>query len=122
MSYGSHIGGITHSPVTGDLILADAANSILKVLNATTGKLVRTIGEGKIEWPVGVACTPSGHIIVSETFGCRISVWTMDGERVHSWGTKGDQPGQFNRPLGVDLLSDGGIVVVDHVNDRIQIF
>lgn len=36
------------------------------------------------------------------------------------WGTQGDQPGQFSYPYDLALLDDGGVLVCEYGNQRIQ--
>jgi serine/threonine protein kinase/sugar lactone lactonase YvrE len=45
-----------------------------------------------------------------------------NGVVVYQWGTTGSQPGQFRRPHGMTLDSDGKMYVADSGNDRIQEF
>ena len=40
----------------------------------------------------------------------------------HSFGSKGDHPGEFNTPQGVTIDSDGNIYVADCFNSRVQKF
>jgi len=41
---------------------------------------------------------------------------------VSKWGTEGTGDGQFNRPIGIAVASDGSVYVADSQNDRIQKF
>jgi len=38
------------------------------------------------------------------------------------WGTKGSEDGQFNRPVGIAVASDGSVYVADSYNGRVQKF
>jgi hypothetical protein len=44
------------------------------------------------------------------------------GERLRAIGEKGDQDGQFVRPLGIDVDSDGNVYVTDVIRCRVQKF
>jgi len=43
-----------------------------------------------------------------------------DGTFLSTFGAKGNDPGQFNRPLGVSVVADGTVFVADYGNHRIQ--
>lgn len=38
------------------------------------------------------------------------------------WGSYGSADGQFQYPYGIDIALNGNIYVVDHYNDRVQVF
>lgn len=44
------------------------------------------------------------------------------GERLRAIGEKGDQDGQFVRPLGIDIDRDGNVYVTDVIRCRVQKF
>lgn len=44
------------------------------------------------------------------------------GKLISEWGSKGDEPGQFNDPHGMDFDSKGNIYIADTANHRIQKF
>ena len=78
--------------------------------------------------PWGVAVDKRGQIIIAECSGHCISIHS-GGKRIRSIGQKGSAPGQFQAPRGVAvdragniLVVDGGILVVDEDNHRIQKF
>jgi len=52
----------------------------------------------------------------------RIVVYNLQGEFLFSFGNKGDKPGQFNYPVGIDAANDNRVYVADSGNKRIQIF
>jgi sugar lactone lactonase YvrE len=52
----------------------------------------------------------------------RIQIFTADGAYQGEVGELGDSPGQFGRPKGIAVDSEGRIYVVDAAFDNLQIF
>ena len=52
----------------------------------------------------------------------RVGILSKEGELIKSFGTDGYQPGQFDRPSGVDVDKDGQIIVADTYHHRLQVF
>ena len=84
------------------------------------GKPVRSIGNLQGAW--GIAANSKGHIIVAECNGHCVSVFTPEGQKIRSFGSKGSAHGQFNAPRGVAVDGDDNIIVTDLNNHRIQKF
>ena len=72
--------------------------------------------------PFGVAINDSGDIIIAECGNCSISVYSLIGETVQSFGREGSTSGQFHGPCGIAVDRGGNILVVDNGNHRIQKF
>ena len=81
---------------------------------------IRTIGNLRHPW--GIATDSEGRIIVVEKKAHCVSIFTSEGMKIRSFGSKGTANGQFNCPLGVAVDSDDNIYVADHSNHRIQKF
>ena len=84
------------------------------------GKPVRSIGN--LQGPWGIATNSRGHIIVAECGGHCVSVFTSEGQKIRSFGSKGISHGQFKDPRGVAVDKDDNIIVVEWGNHRIQKF
>ena len=82
--------------------------------------LVRSIGN--LQGPWGIAVNSKGHIIVAECNGDCASVFTPEGQKIRSFGSKGSAHGQFSSPRGVAVDRDDNIIVTDQCNYRIQKF
>ena len=52
----------------------------------------------------------------------RVQIFRSDGTYLRSFGSKGDQEGEFDYPTGIAYLNNGNIVVADRRNKRLQIF
>ena len=83
-------------------------------------KPVRSIWN--LQEPWGIATNSRGHIVVAEYHGHCVSVFTPEGHKIRSFGSKGTSHTQFNRPSGIAVDKDDNIIVVDHGNHRIQKF
>ena len=72
--------------------------------------------------PWGIVVNKKREIIVSESNKHCISVYSVNGSKLRSFGSQGSREGQFKSPRGLALDDLGNIVVVDHDNHRIQMF
>ena len=52
----------------------------------------------------------------------RVSVFTSEGQFVTSFGSLGEGPGEFNRPVGLAVDNCGVVCVCDRDNNHIQCF
>ena len=52
----------------------------------------------------------------------QICIFGSTGTLLHSFGTKGELPGQLNSPRGLTVDNNGLIYVSDYNNGRVQIF
>lgn len=95
------------------------------------GKLLMTLGEAKVpgddaghfNLPTDVAVAPDGTFYVSDGYGnSRVVKFSAEGSYLFDWGSKGNKPGQFLIPHGIDLDKNGNVYVADRENNRIQIF
>jgi DNA-binding beta-propeller fold protein YncE len=74
-------------------------------------------------FPTNVALSADGSIYVTDGYGnARVHKFSPAGELLFSWGTPGDEPGQFGVPHGIAIDKAGMIFVADRENNRIQIF
>ena len=128
------------------LFVASCEHPSVKVLNADTGSLVRTIGAGtagldmgELKLPIGVAVrkAPPGSasqwlLYVSEFSNHRIQVFDADtGAHVCmiGAGVMGAGPGQLRCPWGIALQESAPgsgapclLYVADYWNHRVQVF
>lgn len=104
-------------------------------------------GAGELHAPLGVAASPvDGHVLTTDFNNSRINEFTAWGEFVKAFGWKvdaanpedklqvcteetgcqsgstGSGPGQFDRPEGLEIDSEGNLYVVDFDNHRVQKF
>ena len=86
----------------------------------TLGNPIRVIGN--VNGPRRLTTNGEGHIIVVENGAHCVSVFTPEGMKIRSFGSKGSANGQVNYPVGVAVDNADNIYVVDNNNHRIQKF
>ena len=88
-------------------------------------KLIGTFGQGsgdsKLNYPVGVAV---GHnvIAVSEYNDHVVKKFSLQGDYLSKFGSRGSGDGQFSNPQVLCFNSKGLLYVVDYSNCRVQVF
>ena len=65
---------------------------------------------------------PFGNIYVLDSGEDRIEMFTADGIFLTTWGSSGTDPGEFDRPFGIAVSSNGRVYVADSANGRVQVF
>ena len=114
----------------GNVWTVDAESSVVLKFTPQGKQLLRIeVGEqpaGRTSRFVGttdIAFGPHGRLFISDGYGnARILEYTVDGKRVHQWGTPGSGPGQFRLPHGIAIDQDGVLYIADRENGRIQKF
>jgi hypothetical protein len=73
--------------------------------------------------PTDVAWDAAGNIFISDGYGnARIAKFDKDGKFVKSWGSRGNEPGQFDTPHSLAVDARDKVYVADLGNKRIQVF
>ena len=91
-------------------------------------EFVREIGEAGKKTPQRLLNEPRAlalagdRIFIADTDAHRIVVLDQSGKTVLTWGSKGDQNGQFKDPSGIAVDEQGNVYVADGGNGRIQVF
>jgi len=132
--------GELHDPqclcIAGDMLLvAEWGNHRISVFDKTTLAFVRHVGEnendgsgwvdggsgdGELDQPCGVAAHDD-EIFVADTWNHRISVFELaTGKWLRSFGSRGDQPGQFTYPTGITIAQGGRLYVTERTGKRVQ--
>jgi len=79
--------------------------------------------DGQFRQVTDVAWDAAGNTYISDGYiNSRIAKVDKDGNWLKSWGTPGDQPGQFNTPHSIATDAQGHVYVADRGNRRIQVF
>ena len=86
----------------------------------TLGNPIKVIRNVNVPW--GLTTNSEGHIIVAEYRAYCVSVFTPEGRKTRSFGSKGSANGQFDGPTGVAVDDADNIYIVDNSNHRIQKF
>lgn len=75
-----------------------------------------------LKGPCGIAVNQNGEVMVAEGCADCISVFSLDGKKLRSFGQCGSALGDFACPCELDIDDDDNILVVDGSNRRIQKF
>jgi DNA-binding beta-propeller fold protein YncE len=78
--------------------------------------------EEELSPPSGFCFSSEGHLLLADDFNHRVQIYDSQSNLLHSFGSKGKEPGQFQYPKGIAVDSDGNIYVADSWNHRIQKF
>lgn len=121
--------GIAVTPDGSRIAIADAGNDRITLLDGVTEfdatpappRAIGTesCGDWMLRAPSGVAFDRAGRLFVTDSDNHRIVRFGRDGKFEAAFGTRGSNPGQFERPLAV-ISDDGSLLIVDHYNHRVQ--
>jgi hypothetical protein len=91
-------------------------------------ELVRKIGDIDTEdenvafhYPTDIAVDKEGNIYVLDSGNTRVQKFGPDGKYVATIGRKGQGPGEFISPGGLDFDEDGNLVVTDTAQMRLHV-
>ena len=109
-----------HIKVKGQHVRGSPSSVAVKSPVENLGTPILTLGGVREPW--GVAINQKGEVVVTEWDGHCVSVFSPNGEKLRSFGTRGSGQGQFEYPYGVAVDGEGNILVADNDNHRIQKF
>ena len=101
--------------------VTDCYNKRISVFR-TDGKFHHTIGLGLLGNPHDVTVNGNNQLLVADYDHHCIYTFTLDGDYVGKFGTRGTGRGQLYRPYGVAVDLYGFILVADTDNHRVSIF
>jgi DNA-binding beta-propeller fold protein YncE len=111
----------------GNLYVADIVGQKVLVYGPS-GAWQRTIGEGKLDRPTGLAIDRRRQVLYVTQGGRvdnaihQIEVYALDGRHVRTIGKRGKQAGEFMYPTFLAIGPDGNLYVSDTLNFRVQVF
>ena len=76
---------------------------------------------GELFRPTGIAVGPSA-VFVADTGNDRVQAFEPDGTFLRAFGDSGEAPGQFRRPMDLDIDAAGLVYVAEFGGDRVQVF
>ena len=120
--------GITISPVTEQVYIADRDNHRIQVLNPdlTFSHSFGSKGSanGQFLYPRNIAIDSQGFVYVTDYDNHRIQKFSPNGKFVGQFGTKGSGPGNLKEPVGIaiDTAATGLVYVSEQGNNRISVF
>lgn len=105
----------------GRLLVADTGNDRVAIYEVK-GAQAKLVAELKgLAGPEGVAVTPDGRVMVTNTRNATLSVF-RDGKLERTLAGPGTNDGELRNPHDVEAAGDGSIYVVDSANNRVQVF
>ena len=113
----------------GDVYVVDNENHRIQVFTADKkfknqfGNRENTGGkrDGELYYPTAICIDDNNIVYVTDLHHC-VSVFTDEGTFLTSFGSEGNEPGQFKNPRGIAIDRNGVIYVSDQGNDRVQLF
>ncbi len=106
----------------GRVYVSDAKRGEVLVFGADE-KFIRSIGKKEIVRPIGLTVDSGAErLYVVEPNGHRLSVFSLDGEFLEYFGSRGDSAVTFNFPLDAAVDAQGNLYVLDSLNARVKVF
>lgn len=103
----------------GGFLVADSTLGIVARLD-DAGRAQLPIGEGVLLRPIGVV-RDGDRLYVADAQQHTVHVFSLPGgQRVATWGGRGQQPGQFSGPTFLAIRGDE-LLVADTLNARVQV-
>jgi len=96
------------------------------VFDTKSGELAFRIGsngsgQGEFNYPTNIFIR-NGLLYITDSMNFRVQMFTMDGTFLSAFGKLGDGSGDFSKPKGIAVDSEGHIYVADAHFDAVQIF
>ena len=82
------------------------------------GRPMRVVTD--LNYPYGIAYNSRGEMIVSECDGNRVSIFNIRGQKIRTFGSRGDSPDQMINPAGIAVDDMDNIYVSSQ--DKLQKF
>jgi len=120
--------GIAVNSILGRLYVCDVAAKAVFAYSLKGERLFEfkkgvEPGEGSFNSPTHIAIDRrNGNVLVADTNNFRVQVFDKDGAYLRKFGQLGDKPGDFSRPKGIAVDSEGHVYVADAAFNNFQIF
>ncbi len=112
----------------GHLVVANTHYSSILTYEQTSA-LVREFGQrgegaGSLYLPTDVMVSPDGthYVLEREPWKDKVMMFTPEGRFISEWGSSGDGPGQFVRPMAIELDQKNRVWIADSCNHRLEAF
>ena len=104
-----------------NLYICDVDDDCIHVISLKgQGELLYSFGQEQLKLPHSIYT--SGELVYVSTWSDnKIFVFTKEGALVASFGSEGDEGGQFSFPSGLVVDADGYLYVCDNLNCRLQL-
>ena len=112
--------GIAFDSAHNVYVSQNCSNTRVQVLTAE-GEHLRWLGDTKLNCPYDISIDSMDTVYVCDTSNNRICIFDSNGTLLHSFGAKGELPGQFHNPYGI-TVDENGLIYVSDSNGCVQIF
>ena len=112
------IGITTHN---NKVFVTEDSNGRISVFH-TNGQFSHIIGKGQLGYPYDVTVNTNNQLLVADWDHNCIYTFTLNGNYVSKFATKGSARGQLSRPCSLTTDLYGFILVADSSNHRVSIF
>lgn len=118
--------GLALDAASNRLFVSDAGRHVIRVYDSVSGVFLFAFGKrgknhGEFNFPTHVFLR-NDKLYVTDTMNFRIQVFDREGKYLWSFGEIGAEMGQFARPKGVAVDSDGHVYIVDAAFNNFQVF
>lgn len=118
--------GLALDMASNRIYVSDAGRHVIRVYDSVSGSFLfafgkRGIGQGEFNFPTHLFLYKN-TLYVTDTMNFRIQIFDLEGTYRSGFGEIGAQMGQFSRPKGVAVDSEGHVYVVDAAFNNFQIF
>ncbi|MDA3821881.1 MAG: 6-bladed beta-propeller [Bacteroidales bacterium] len=105
------------------ILITDSYLNAVFLISENGDEIDRFIPLDSLQQPTGIAYSYSNEQIwILETAAHRVSVFSLSGKYIKSFGGRGIEPGKFNFPTHIWIDKKGTAYIVDAMNFRIQLF
>ena len=109
----------------GLVYVCDSDNRRIEVFEED-GTFVQLLGVGHLYRPWGVTVNNKQVYVAECMYNAQnrmsLSIFTLEGQLLHTIGSHGSCPGQFNCPSAVAISPNGVMYITDFFNHRVQVF
>ncbi|MCO6435929.1 MAG: hypothetical protein J5J06_02450 [Phycisphaerae bacterium] len=110
----------------GQLYVADVAGLTIDVFGSESGTTARSIALPSVDdrkvFPVGLAFSATGNLLVSDGMGSRVVEIDDEGKVLKTIGRPGDRYGDLGRPRHIDIGPDGVLYIADAAFAHVHLF
>jgi len=106
----------------GNIYILDSVAPWVKVIEASDRLLAALGAEVDMKDPVDLEVDSRGLVYVLDSKLCCFHVFDAKGGYLHPRGTRGKNPGEFLRPVAIDISPMGHIYVLDQSRKDVQVF
>lgn len=104
------------------IYVADCYNHRVSVFQKNSGEFCNFIGETHLDAPYDLSINSDNLLIVVDHDQHCVCTFTLEGEFVSKFGSKGKGPGQLREPCSITTDMYDHILVADTGNNRIAVF